>query len=1023
MSSRIVAWMVTALFALACAGDRPQGLWDTGTGTGPQVYWDLEAEPLPEVPLPNDVATRMDPASPTGRWVNISTRAASGLERKLRRAANQLEGFGTYAPLSVRFRAPLDIDNIMRRHRANKDFSDDAVLLINLQPGPRFGKLEALDFGHGNFPLTVAKPGRYWTNDPRANVPNLLFDTTSEDTNGNGVLDVGEDTDDDGFLDVANVHPAGADPQDGVLAFYEKVTDTLFFRPIFPMQQESLYAVVLTKNLVGVDGQAVRSPFPYVHHLGQTKSLEALPQALAMNGFRMADVAFTWTFTTMGPTRDLEALRRGLYGHGPFARLATEFPPDLRLQKMGNKPEDTAPYRLRTVKLLDLVDIFLPLAVGATDREGADLLIKTMDNIEYFAMGKVRGPNLLADKDGLATPGYPSDDDETWSMNRKTGEAHYQPHEIGVWCAIPRADRGPGRPFPVAFYNHGHTLSRLTMIGYAGFLARYGIASCGITAYGHGVAIEPAIQELVNSAADSFGLRPLLDEMIPDRARDLNNDGTPDSAGDFFVSDLFHSRDMIRQTVLDEMVVIRAMRAFDGTRRFANSNEPGVPAIAGDFDGDGVVDIGGPKADYHVWGHSLGGIVSAVLAGIEPAITAAVPICYAGGLADVGLRTADFGVPDSVLLRILGPIYVGEPDGPGQTRITAILPTLAGRTELVVAKTSLIAAGDRLRLENADNGELKETYAQAGGRFRIAIATNALDATRKRALLKLPSTPPDEIPPTAPDVTKLGDRLVFRVYDGRSGVLKGSIDAFGQNVAFEGVTYPMGAPLVALTGGIGLTRNTPRFRQLVGNLAQMIVDAGDPINYAPHYFMDPLPSSDYDSAEPGTNVLMMPTVGDPGVSVSTGIAGARAAGLVEVFTPDPRYGKSVNDVLIDNHIIEGLARLRRFGGREVLMDPENFSGGVWAPEAPRLDPPLRLTRVMGRGTQALRLPLLDPRGQHCPIVPAPRDAFDNTTFLMHMVARYLQSRGRELREDRCMATQSCSWIPPNAPPFRAPEAP
>ena len=46
MSSRNVAWMVTALFALACAGDRPRGLSDTGAGTGPQVYWDLEAEPL-----------------------------------------------------------------------------------------------------------------------------------------------------------------------------------------------------------------------------------------------------------------------------------------------------------------------------------------------------------------------------------------------------------------------------------------------------------------------------------------------------------------------------------------------------------------------------------------------------------------------------------------------------------------------------------------------------------------------------------------------------------------------------------------------------------------------------------------------------------------------------------------------------------------------------------------------------------------------------------------------------------------
>ena len=1016
MRRRFVA--LASLLLVACAGDRPGGLLPTGAGTGPLVFWDLEAMPLPEIPLPNDVATRTDSTSPTGRRINLSLQATTGLERKLRAAANKLEGFGTFSALSVRFRAPLDIDNILRRHRQNKDYSDDAVLVINLQPGPHFGELAPLDFGHGNFPLTVANPGRYWTNDSRAAVPNLLFDTTDEDKNHNGVLDPGEDTDGDGYLDVPNVHPAGADAQDGVLAFYEKVTNTLYFRPVLPLAQESLYAVVLTKKLVGADGQPVRSPFPYVNHARQTEQLRDLPRALEMNGFQASDIAFTWAFTTMGPTRDLEALRRGLYGNGTLSRLQQEFPPDARVLPMGNKEDDLEPYLVRTEKLLDLAQIFLPLTLGRTDSAGAELLIATMDNISHFAMGRVRGPNLLADKEGIATPGYPSDDDETWDLDRATGRAFYQPHEVGFWCAIPRADRGHGAPFPVAFYNHGHTLTRLTMIGYAGFLARYGIASCGITAYGHGVAIDPSLNSIVADAARSFGLAPFLDEMIPDRARDLNNDGYPDTAGDFFVSDLFHSRDMLRQTVLDEMVVLRALRNFDGKRTFSNGGQAGAPRLAGDFDGDGKVDIGGPNADYYVWGHSLGGIVSAIMAGIEPAVTAAVPICFAGGLGDVGLRTADFGVPDSVLLRILGPLYVGEPDPSGQTRITTIVPALAGREERVVAMTSLIASGDRLRIENPQNGELRETYAGAGGRFRLPIAVTALDAVHKRALLKLPSTPEGMTPPVAPDVTLLGDRVVLRVYDGRTGVEKGVIDTFERDVAFEGVTYPKGAPLVALTGGMGLTRNTPRFRQLVGNLAQLIVDPGDPINYAPHYFKEPLHSSDYDTAEPGTNVLLMPTVGDPGVSVSTGIAGARAAGLIDIFNVDPRYGKTPNEVLIDNHIVEGLSRLRRFNGRDLLMDPENFSNGVWAPDAPRLDPPLRLTQVTGRGVSALRLPLLDPRGQHCPIVPSPTDSFDNTTFLMHMVARYLQSRGRELREDTCMATQSCAWIPAPSPPLR-----
>src|SRR5205823_2237565 len=163
-------------------------------------------------------------------------------------------------------------------------------------------------------------------------------------------LDPGEDTDGDGYLDLPNVWPPGADPQDGVLSFYERVTDTLVLRPILPLEQESRYAVVLLKTLVGRDGQPVRSPFGFVNHLQQTEALRDLPRALQLNGFRMEDVAFTWAFTTMGPTRDLEALRRGLYGNGPFARLATEFPAEVRALPIVTEGANL--YVLPTTKLL-----------------------------------------------------------------------------------------------------------------------------------------------------------------------------------------------------------------------------------------------------------------------------------------------------------------------------------------------------------------------------------------------------------------------------------------------------------------------------------------------------------------------------------------------------------------------------------------------------------------------------------------------------------------------------------------------
>ena len=102
--------------------------------------------------------------------------------------------------------------------------------------------------------------------------------------------------------------------------------------------------------------------------------------------------------------------------------------------------------------------------------------------------------------------------------------------------------------------------------------------------------------------------------------------------------------------------------------------------------------------------------------------------------------------------------------------------------------------------------------------------------------------------------------------------------------------------------------------------------------------------------------------------------------------------------------------------REVVIDLENFSEGRHAPDVPRLDPPLRLTVETPNGLQALRVPLLNPRGQHVFGLPEPTSAFDNPTFLVHMVAKFFASRGRELKSDACMATESCAWMPPPSPP-------
>jgi hypothetical protein len=120
-------------FFLAACAIAPEGLRETPHGDGPTVVIDWDARPLPELPLPNDLATRPDPTSPTGLRLNISVQAAStDLEARTRRKFDELSGFGIYQAISVRFDAPLDLDEIVLRHDIDGDVSDDAFFVIDV---------------------------------------------------------------------------------------------------------------------------------------------------------------------------------------------------------------------------------------------------------------------------------------------------------------------------------------------------------------------------------------------------------------------------------------------------------------------------------------------------------------------------------------------------------------------------------------------------------------------------------------------------------------------------------------------------------------------------------------------------------------------------------------------------------------------------------------------------------------------------------------------------------------------------
>ena len=135
------------LFGVGCQTDLV-GLRETPEGEGPLVVIDWEAEPLPELPFPNNLATRPDENSPTGRRLNISTVAVTQYESEIRSKLNEMTGFGIFSPISVSFTKPLDLDNIATRHRDDLDlsegqFANDAFFLINIDPNSS-GYLEAV---------------------------------------------------------------------------------------------------------------------------------------------------------------------------------------------------------------------------------------------------------------------------------------------------------------------------------------------------------------------------------------------------------------------------------------------------------------------------------------------------------------------------------------------------------------------------------------------------------------------------------------------------------------------------------------------------------------------------------------------------------------------------------------------------------------------------------------------------------------------------------------------------------------
>ncbi len=997
---RLTCLLLTLALA-ACTPETPLGLAVSRGGNGPAVNFDVHHKPLPEIPLPNDFATRFASSSPTNLRVNASIMAApTQWERATRAGLDQMTGWGTLAPLTVSFDAPLDIENIIARHQRPGDTDDDTFYVIDVTPGsPDLCKVAHLDVGQGHFPAILDKRD-YYPDEPHPSLETLLFEQEEEDLNGDGILDPGEDTDMDGVLDHPNTRDGFTGPFD-VIEFYEKETNTLIARPLYPLREKTTYAVVLTTRLVGKNGEPVKSPFEFINHLGQTPALEELPECLKKHQLSLDDVAFTWSFTTQSITDDYKNLRAGLVnGTGPLAFLHDAYPaevveyPDSRRPTEDNLNRKVVP----GAQFIDFGGQLLNLYGGGIDTAGGtrELIEDWLNHVDFYATATFESPQFFPrhDAEGKLLPLYA----QIMDTHVGTKETFHRKERIPFLLSVPKKREGPA---PVVIFMHGHSGSKLDSLLLMGPMARSGVATIGMDAVSHGLGLGDVEREVVTALTRTWGLDPLAAVMTGDgRGLDQNGDGIIDSGADYFTGYVTHTRDVVRQTAIDLMQMVRLLRSFDGKKTWAfDVNGDGQNDLAGDFNGDGTVDLGGPDVPIYVSGASLGGILSSLMGGIEPQVDAIAPILPGGYLAEIGTRSDLGQVRNPLVLRMFGPYIYAHDDASGQPSLFQMVPDIVKNQKPKLANLPRrLLPGEIAVIRNLKTQEWRCGRVQPSGRLRFAVSSDQGDPLRFEVYAaELPSRPREGCDPT-------------------DYVPEFVIDTQSETFEFQGREYAAGSQIVALGDGFGLRRGSPEARRMF-TLAQIALEPADPANFAPYWEGDR--TFQYPNGETvSTRALLLPMTGDPGVPVATAAALMRAAGQVDYLGTDERYGKSQMQVLIDTGFVEGVERTGRHknpAGQNVLMDVDvlqDVSGSDDGFGTPRLNPPLRLVRESRQpgGMVGTVFPMMDPRGDHSLPVPKPSLPFDLGTYVINLAADYLGSGGTRISFDGCMVSNDCEWL-------------
>ncbi len=889
--------MIAALLLMVggCAAeDEPlRGLYATyldGLVAGPGVVFDPFHEPDPEIPFPNDLATAID--ADGQRHVSVSRTAPTAFERRYRHHLNEVPGFSAMSPISVSFDGPIDL----------KTVNAYSVHVINIDPdSERFGERIPLDLGRGYFPHRT-EPTSYFPHDELRHFPQMVLPPENvTDIDDDGVPDwiyhyeIATHT-----LDIRPLLPLEAGTQyaviltrdiegwtaDGVRGSIHSPFDAINHDSQTGALEHALPALAKLSPAVTKKDIA----FAWTLTTGDlAHTFRTLRDGLYGKGpFGWLSDAYPPGIDEIYPMNiDFDGLAKGDEGAHP----THDFP-------HVDRDHDYILQGAFTDLIFGLVGQFAPEVGGS------------FENVAYTVFGEMKTPSFRAPRgDDHRLP-------DVWQLNLARGEAEVEAKTVPFMVTVPKETDHHKPPYPVIVYAHATGTSRIEALLLADKFAKAGIATFTIDAVGHGpvlanaasmiqdflggnkidpkatpeeIAIEKAKKDkqvagLIRSILGAFVYEDpetelpkdqSLDEliktlekngflqqlMVKGRGVDDNGDcvvnGTPGEA--YYAPNPFRLRDSMRQTTLDYIVAVRMLRALGKNLppaiadvRNASADQLRPSLLAGDFDADGRLDVGGPDVPYFMTGISLGGIHTALTAPLEPHIVAAAPVVAGAGLVDIFVRTKLHGVVTPLMHKASGPMVIGCPRPGGEVHLSwnddsddckrdlreswkADDGSCLKEPRMVdVAEARIhVKKGDRVLVENLDNGLRTEVKAGKEGRFAAAIASD------------------------------IGDRV--RVF---------VLGAAGQqlDLSLPGQAKAFAVDLVSPYEGAAKTRNTPDFRHLVQTNSN-ILEGADAITAAERVFLRP--SKGY----PASRLLMMLAVGDRTVNFAAGLSLARAMGL------------------------------------------------------------------------------------------------------------------------------------------------